>query len=289
MTPCDVTEERGRRAVRIDSYPIDRPGSPEYEALVARCRAALEASGCCSLPDFVTPAALEGMTRECAAVAPSAHYSRTRTNVYFGSDEPSLPESHPKRRFFDRNSAFVPADCLPEVSALREIYDWPPFRPFIRDCLGEPDLYNYADPLADVIVNVVGPGEEFPWHFDTNDFSISILTSAPEAGGRFEYVPNLRTAQDENYDGVSAVLDGERGRVVSLDLKPGDLQIFKGRFSMHRVTRVEGAVPRHVAIYSYARTPNMVGRVARTRQLYGKVLPVHLEAEEAARSDGLLD
>ncbi|MEE8144805.1 MAG: hypothetical protein V3T57_05290, partial [Kiloniellales bacterium] len=68
-----------------------------------------------------------------------------------------------------------------------------------------------------------------------------------------------------------------------------DLQIFKGRFSMHRVTRVSGARSRYMAIYAYAGEPDMVGRVERTRQLYGKVLPVHLEAEARRRADGLLD
>jgi len=35
-------------------------------------------------------------------------------------------------------------------------------------------------------------------------------------------------------------LDGDRTRVRQLKLEPGDLQIFKGRFTMHRVTKVEG-------------------------------------------------
>jgi hypothetical protein len=86
------------------------------------------------------------------------------------------------------------------------------------------------------------------------------------------------------------VLAGERGLVRALDLRPGDLQIFKGRYSLHRVTWVGGARPRYTVIFSFAKEPGMVGRVERTRQLYGKVLPAHLEAERAGqRRDRLED
>ena len=275
--------------VCLDRYPIDAPEGDGYRALVARCRAEIDEFGCASLPGFLSDRGLRFMREESAVVASSACYSRQRTNVYFGADDERLPEDHPIRMFFDRTSAFVPADAFPRPSAIRRIYDWPALMPFFQDCLGEPELHKYADPLADVILNVLNPGEEFPWHFDTNEFSISIMTQKAEAGGLFEFCPSLRDPEDENYTGVRAVLEGDRGPVHTLDIAPGDLQIFKGRFSMHRVTRVTGARARYIAIYAYAREPDMVGRVERTRQLYGKVLPVHLEAEARRRADGLID
>ena len=275
--------------VRLGRYPIDAPDGPAYAALVAECRRQIEELGCCSLPGFLADGALDAMREESSAVAPLAHHCRQRTNVYFGTDDASLPKHHPKRMFFDRSSAFVRADRFPEPSVIRRLYDWPGLLPFIQDCLGEPVLYKYADPLADVIVNVVGPGEEFPWHFDTNEFSISIMTQTAEEGGLFEYCPGLRDPDDENYEGVRAVLEGGREPVRVLEIAPGSLQIFKGRYALHRVTRVTGPLARTIAIYSYARAPDMVGRAERTRQLYGKVLPVHLEAEARLRADGLLD
>ena len=157
---------------------------------------------------------------------------------------------------------------------------------FVAACMDEPALYKYADPVADMPLNVVGPGEQFPWHFDTNEFSVTILTQAAESGGLFEYARDIRSEEAENYPAVAEVLAGERALVRSLDLRPGDLQIFKGRHSLHRVTRVGGTRPRYTVIFSFAREPDMVGRVERTRQLYGKVLPVHHEAE---RSGGRID
>ncbi len=276
--------------VRLDLYPLDQLDEAAAQALVASCRAQIESQGYCILPDFVTPEALEEMAALSRAAARSAYVSKIKTNVYFSADDESLPAEHPKRIFMDRTSSFVPADRIPAGSVLRRLYDWPAFAAFVAACLGEQVLYKYADPVADMPLNVVGPGEAFPWHFDTNEFSVTILTQAAEAGGLFEYAPDIRSAHDENTEGVVRVLNGERAPVRSLDLNPGDLQIFKGRYSLHRVTEVAGARPRYTVIFSFAREPGMVGKVARTRQLYGKVLPVHYEAEAAgARSDRLED
>jgi hypothetical protein len=76
--------------------------------------------------------------------------------------------------------------------------------------------------------------------------------------------------------------------VRALQLVPGDLQIFKGRYSLHRVTPVAGAKRRYVGIFSFVETEGMVGSVERTRQLYGRVLPIHLE-RAGLRGDELKD
>jgi len=87
------------------------------------------------------------------------------------------------------------------------------------------------------------------------------------------------------------VLEGDRDRVVTLDLRPGGLQIFRRRYSLHRVTRIpKGSAPRHAAIFAYTEQPNVIGRVARTKQLFGRVLQEHEDAErERVRSDTLID
>ena len=100
--------------------------------------------------------------------------------------------------------------------------------------------------------------------------------------------PYLRTPTDENYAGVQTVLDGARQGVHTLRLEPGDLQIFKGRYSLHRVTPLAGARARYVAIFSYVEQPGMVGSPERARQLYGRVLPIHIE-RAGLRNDALVD
>ena len=141
-----------------------------------------------------------------------------------------------------------------------------------------------------MIINVGRPGTSFNWHFDTNEFTITMLLKPAESGGCFEYVPDLRSADDEHYADVLAVLKGDRRRVKRLDLIPGDLQLFLGRFSLHRVTENTGNSDRLLLIMSYAEKPGMIGSVHRTRELYGKITEAHIQAERnRVRNDALMD
>lgn len=273
--------------VDTDRYPIHEPGEVR-DALVAELRSAIDSVGCAVVKGFVRSERIPELVAECDRVAGLGHRNFNRTNPYFTQDRPDLPEDHPLRRFFDRSNAFVPADNFGLDSALRQIYEWPAFAPFVQAALGEHEFHRYADPLADVIVNTAEAGNGFPWHFDTNNYTVTLAIQNAEVGGAFEYSPHLRTPTDENYDGVAAVLDGDASLIRTLHLEPGDLQIFKGRYSLHRVTPLEGPTPRYVAIFSYVEEPGMVGSPERTAQLYGRVLPIHLE-RAGLRNDALVD
>ena len=277
------------RFIDVERYPVDQPGSDRYSALIDHIHDELEQDGCAVLKGFVPEEALSGLIGEADRAAPNAHDSRNRTNVYFSQDDMSLDASHPKRRFFDRSNAFIPADNFGADSALRAIYEWPAFFRFMREALNEKEdrFFRYADPLADVIVNMAGEGNGFPWHFDTNNFTVTLALQNAEGGGDFEYAPNIRSG-DENFEAVRDVLDGTSDHVTTLKLEPGDLQIFKGRYSLHRVAPLTGTRPRYVAIFSYVEKDGMVGSPERTKQLYGKVLPIHLE-RAGLRADTYLD
>ncbi|MEX0319095.1 MAG: hypothetical protein AB3N21_14145 [Ruegeria sp.] len=276
--------------VDLGRYPIDRPDAPAYARLISDLRRELDEDGCAVLPGFVHEQGVTALIQEADVVAPKAHRSFNRTNAYFSKDNPTLSPSHPIRQFYDRSNVFVPADNFPKSGPLRRIYEYPGFMPFIREALDEPEerFHRYDDPLADVIINVVEEGQGFPWHFDTNNYTVTLAIQNGESGGEFEYVPRLRSATDENFSGVASVLDGNMSLVRQLVLQPGDLQIFKGRYALHRVAPVQGARKRYVGIFSFVETEGMCGGVERTKQLYGRVLPHHYE-REGLRSDQLLD
>ncbi|MEC8710885.1 MAG: hypothetical protein VXX87_04810, partial [Pseudomonadota bacterium] len=181
--------------IDLDRYPLDQPGSAGYRAALDAIQGDLDAFGCGVLKGFVRPEILAAMVEEADRVAPLAHRSFGRTNAYFTQDRDDLPESHPLRRFYDRSNAFVPADNFGADSPLRAIYAWPPFADFIRTALRQQAFFPYADPLADVIINLTEEGAGFPWHFDTNNFTVTLAIQNGEAGGEFEYVPALRTAE----------------------------------------------------------------------------------------------
>jgi len=272
--------------IDLDRYPIDKNG-PARNQLVADVQAQLADDGCAVLKGFLSKQAIEALVEEADGVASNAHRTYSRTNPYFTNDDPTLHAEDPRRQFFDRSNAFVPADNFLQAGPLRAIHDFPAFDPFIKQCLGQTEFYRYADPLADVIINLADEGSGFPWHFDTNNFTITLAIQSAETGGLFEYAPNIRR-KNENFDEVKAVLKGTSDKVRSLTLEPGDLQLFKGRYSLHRVTPLSGSIPRYVAIFSYVEQPEMVGSPERTKQLYGRVLPIHLE-RAGLRADTYLD
>jgi len=273
--------------VDIARYPLHLDG-PERKHLLAELQEQLDTVGCAVLKQFIRAEHLPALVAECDRVAPHGHRNFNRTNPYFTQDHPEFPTSHPLRRFYDRSNAFVPADHFGSDSALRALYEWPAFAPFIQEALRESEFHRYGDPLADVIVNLAEAGGGFPWHFDTNNYTVTLAIQNAVEGGDFEYSPHLRTPTDENYPGVERVLDGDNSLIRTLVLEPGDLQIFKGRYSLHRVAPLSGPVTRYVAIFSYAERPEMVGSPERTRQLYGRVLPIHLE-RAGLRNDQLVD
>nr|WP_232835905.1 arpA protein [Actinocorallia populi] len=242
------------------------------------------------LTDFVRPELEEVLRDEGAKVAPRAHYDVETVNVYNIAVDGDLPADHPGRVEFQRGNAFVARDLIPGELIVHRLYTHPVFQRFVADCFGLERVHELADPLSGLCLNVVRPGMEHPWHFDTNEFTVSMLTQAPESGGVFEYCPGIRSAESENFDDVRAVIDGRGDHLVRrLALRPRDLQLFKGRFSLHRVSPVAGAAERHSAIFAYSGRPGVIGSASRTRQLFGRVLPVHVEAGRAVRGDLLLD
>ena len=296
MTATPLPEALGRthplgRIIDLDAYPLDRLATPEGRDLVARCRAQLGEDGCVVLADFVRPEVLAELEAETARLSPGAHINATETNPYNSAGDPALPESHPKNRFDDRTNGFVAGDLIGEETMIRRIYRDPDFQEFVRQVVNEPEIHEFADPLADLVVNVLKEGRQHPWHFDSNDYIVTLCTRKPEAGGVFQYVPGIRGPQGENFEGVQAVLDGDHATLKSLDVTPGDLQVFFGRNALHRVTPVEGPRERHSVIFAYAREPGFVGRPERARRIFGRTAPVHdaMARDGVARSDALAD
>ena len=272
--------------INLERYPIDAV-CRQRDELIEQTRARLGFDGCAVLKGFLSEKGVEALTSEADSVSSKGHRSFNRTNPYFTKDNPELSLDDPRRAFFERSNNFIPADNFPSSGPLRTVHDFPAFDPFIRDCLQEEKFFRYADPLADVIINMADAGNGFPWHFDTNNFTVTLAIQNAESGGAFEYAPNIR-AGGENFTEVGKVLNDTSDKVVTLELEPGDLQIFRGRYSLHRVAPLEGKTPRYVAIFSYVEEPDMVATPERCKQLYGRALPVHYE-RAGLRADSFID
>jgi hypothetical protein len=273
-------------------YPLSDPASAAWGDVVSRVQQELRTVGCSVLPDFVQRSQRDALRRECGGIAARAYYDVETVNAYNTAADPSLPDGHPARITMQRGNAFVARDDIPGGFIIHQLYTSPLFQRFIASCFGLPRVHELADPLSGLCLNVIIPGQAHPWHFDTNEFTVSMLTQQPQAGGMFEYCPNIRSPRTENVDDVGAVLAGRSEHLVRhLPLRPGDLQLFTGRYSLHRVTAVRGETARHSAILAYSERPGVIGTLARTQQLFGRATPAHLATADrtAVRADQLMD
>lgn len=278
--------------VDLARYPIDAPESDGWAAIIASIETQLATDGCVVLRGFLNPAALAQARDELAATAPYATIRDWSASVYARSDsEIDLPVDDPRRVVCVNRLGHVTRDQFAPNALLTRLYVSPIFKAFVAACVGERRIFEYADPLAGLIATIIPPGGSKAWHYDTNEYVVTIMTQAGDQGGDFDFSPNLRRPGDENLDGLRRVLTEEPSdMIVRKSLRPGDLQLFLGRYSLHRVTQVDGHTERHVAVLSYANRPGVIGPVDRTRAVYGRVTEAHLIAEEFPQiaPDGLI-
>ena len=277
--------------IDLNNYPIHQPDSAEYLEIVKYVRLDLTEDGCSVLSNFLSVEGFDTIGNEAEERKSQAYYAESKLcNVYLANGNPNKAESHPQNIFMERTNGFITADLLGKGTYSYKLYHWQPLREFLAACLSKKKLYIYEDPVSNMIVNLCKPGQTFNWHFDTNEFTITFLLRGAESGGYFEYVPNLRTKNDECFDEVKKVLNGDCSRLKRLNLNEGDLQFFLSRFSLHQVTYNTGNKDRLLLIQSFTEIPGILGNPQRVKDLYGKTTKDHKAiVSDRARSDQLLD
>ena len=281
--------ERLKSIVDLEKYPIYDLNSPLIKNLIKKCNEQLDKFSCSTIPNFILPKSLEVMNLELEKQLDEVYMSKESINPYlYAEDDINLPKDHPKRTFMSRYNGYLNSDCFSKSSEMKYLYETDELLKFVSACLGVSPIYRWADPLACHAYNVMKPDGVLPWHFDSCEFTLSLMIQKPEKGGVFEYCPNIREPGNENFEEVKKVLNGDRTRVKQLKLEPGDLQIFKGRFTLHRVTKIEGNSSRYMCIPAYVLDPHRVNTPEHSKAIYGKALPIHYE-RNTARSDGLAD
>lgn len=252
--------------IDLQRYPVDALDQPAGRRLVESLRADLRDEGLCRLRGFLRPAAVERLVEEAHAVEHHAYYGLTEATPYFTDYDASIADDHPRNMRTRRELGLVVADQIPEEAGLHGLYESDELCSFFAALLEKEALYQLADRYQKVAITVMPQGAGHNWHFDDADFTITLLLRKPAQGGDFECVPKLRSASDENYDGVREVLLGARDNGEVVGFEPGTLMVFRGRHSLHRVSPVRGDITRLVAILSYSTEPNWRG-TPRTNEL----------------------
>ncbi len=265
--------------IDLTRYPVldlDGPPSGAIRTAVDQARLQLAVTGAVELPGFVTPAGVDALVADAEGLAPRAYHSEGVGTAYIEYPDFSLPDDHPRLAWRHYAVGAVAYDLMPGDSLLRRIYEWPPLLRLVEAILNRGPLYRYADPFGALNLAVMGEGDELQWHFDQTDFVVSLAIQTAETGGDFEVVPRIRSADDEHYDRVSEVLDGERSGVVTLPMTPGTLLVFEGRHSLHRVSPVHGALRRHVGLLAFDTVAGTQGSELLREARYGRTVPFEI-------------
>jgi len=257
--------------IDLSRYPLDRIDSEDYQELIAARRVELDSQQYCTLPGFL----LDGVRSKIASAVESRQQHTNRAdgerNIYLErrrSDE--LADDHPKNIFARGCYNMMGAHLLEDDSPLKDLYYWPPMQQFVADIVGETTLYPNTDPYQPVNVLCHGNDDRSSWHFDSvNAFTLTLMLQAPESGGHFEMAPNTRSDSDPNFDGVSRLLLGDESKVIRVSRSEGELVIFRGCNSAHRVTPIEGQRRRLMCIMVYETRPGVVGDPVVNETVYG--------------------
>lgn len=237
-----------------------------------RCKRTLDEEGALVLPDFLTPAAVAAIRQDGQDNQHRAFYTVGRHSIYLKPFDASHAPDHPRNREVSSSKGCITTDQIPADSALHALYCAPEFRAFVGSVLGETELHPYADTLSSVNLHYAGQGQELGWHFDNSSFAITLLIEKPEHGGSFEYVKDVRDAGagESGYAVSAKVLDGALP-TKSLTMDPGTLVLFRGRNAMHRVTPVQGAGTRVLAVLAYNTEPGVSLSESARMTFYGRL------------------
>lgn len=258
--------------IDLAKYPLDKPDSAKYAALVEKCKTQLAKDGLFNLVGFFTPDAIETTLAQVKPMIATQAFTHAREhNIYFRDDIDDLPADHPALRRYKTINHTVCADQV-EGAPIVNLYDWPPMAAFLAAVMEKPALYPMDDRIACANVMTYYEGEALNWHFDRSEFTTTILLQAPEAGGEFEYVQDLRSPGNPNFQGISDLYDGNVDTKICPQ-SPGTLNVFKGVNTAHRVTPVVGDTPRINAVLTYYEKPGAKFTETELLGFYGRTKP----------------
>ena len=177
--------------------------------------------------------------------------------------------------------ASTACDELDESRAIRALYACDELLGLVKAITGK-NAHRLADPLGAASINVFRSGWSHAWHYDESEFTVTLSLVQAAEGGAFEFTEPLRRSVDDlAYDTTAAVINEHSAygvepagaacpAVRAAPFAPGTLQIFAGRASLHRVSKVEGE--RLVAVYCFSDVEGFVNSPEVQRMFWGRAV-----------------
>lgn len=266
----DARRDTMNRIIDLDRYPLNDLQSPAAKALIAQCQAELSANGMFNLPGFVREEVVAACAKKLQPRLDKESFThKRRHNVYFLKSVPGLAPDHPALKEVETVNHTLCWDQIADTD-IAKVYEWPPLAEFLAKVMQMPKLHVMDDNLARANVMAYRAGETLNWHFDRSHFTTTLLIQSPEQGGEFMYRSALRSDDDPNYDGVARLLRGEDNQIRTLPVRPGTLNVFRGKNTLHRVSPPSGDKDRIIAIFSYYDRPGVRFSDEENKGFYGR-------------------
>ena len=244
--------------VDLDRYPIMDLEQGQGAAFLLSCQKHMVDYGWCSFDGFIRSDALLALTAEANELLPVADTLTIKRNIYQQQVDQSASINNPKGREFVHQAVQLANDQIPAESLIQQLYSSNILTDFVRRVQSKSVLYRCADEFQALNVVALQPGNWHAWHYDTTECTVTLLLQASEAGGEFAFIPNSRTDDSEDRGAVDQLLAGDMTKAKTLGRTAGTFTLFRGGYSLHGVTRIEGKQPRISAILTYDEQPQRV-------------------------------
>ena len=244
--------------INLEQHPIQES---DYSK---SCKDQLDSTGALVMEDFLNSDTVESLQAEAREVRPLAYFCHQNHNVYLLDSDPDFPQEHIRNLEQVSDKGCITHDQVPENSLLRTLYEWPDFRKFLKQVLGEP-VFPYADTLSSININYYEQGQQLGWHFDNASFAVTLMLQSPGQGGEFEYREKVRNSEksDSSFADTEAVIKGKL-QPKTLAMGDGALVLFRGRNSLHRVAPVVSEHARILVTFNFNTEPGiMLSELAR--------------------------
>jgi len=244
--------------INLEQHPIQES---DYSK---SCKDQLDSTGALVMEDFLNSDTVESLQAEAREVRPLAYFCHQNHNAYLLDPDTDFPAEHIRNLEQVSDKGCITHDQVPENSLLRTLYEWPDFRKFLKQVLGEP-VFPYADTLSSININYYEQGQQLGWHFDNASFAVTLMLQSPGQGGEFEYREMVRNCEkdDSAFADTEAVIKGKL-QLKTLAMGDGSLVLFRGRNSLHRVAPVVSEHARILVTLNFNTEPGiMLSELAR--------------------------
>ena len=263
-------DDMALNVVDLNRYPIADLTQGVGAEFLAQCQAQMEAHGWCNFDGFIHDEALAMIADEANELLPSAETLKVKRTIYQQAADLSADEDDLSRKETVHVALQLADDQIPETTILQQLYKSELLTDFIRQVQKKQTLFRCADEFQALNIVALQPGRRHAWHYDTTECTITLLLQAAEAGGEFAFLPNSRSASSEDLAKVKQLMGGDLSVAKMFDRGAGTFTLFRGGYSLHGVTEVEGAQPRISAVMTYSEAPDTVLSDEVNIRIYGQ-------------------